>query len=44
MESNETLRIAAMADLHYGRGHRDELRELLGQASDAADVLSLIHI
>lgn len=41
MESNETLRIAAMADLHYGRGHRDELRELLGQASDAADVILL---
>lgn len=30
-----------MADLHYGRGHRDELEALLGQASDAADVLLL---
>ncbi len=41
MDASETLRIAAMADLHYGRGHRDEMVELLAEASAAADVLLL---
>lgn len=41
MDGDKTMRIAAMADLHYGRGTREELATLLGEASDAADVLLL---
>ncbi len=41
MSADDTLRIAAMADLHYGRGHRNRLVETFAQASQAADVLLL---
>lgn len=35
------MRLAAMADLHYGRGHREQLGDLIKQAAEAADVLLL---
>lgn len=35
------FRIAAIADLHYGRGDRTRLASLLEQASEASDVLLL---
>lgn len=41
MNDSNTLRIAAIADLHYGRGHEDKLAELIDQATAAADVLLL---
>lgn len=41
MAPDDILRIAAVADIHYGRGQRKELVELLAQASQAADVLLL---
>jgi Icc-related predicted phosphoesterase len=39
MSKKKTLRIAAMSDLHYGRQSEGQHRELLAQASEAADVL-----
>lgn len=41
MEVEQPLRLAALADLHYGRADREEVARVLGQASEAADVLLL---
>jgi Icc-related predicted phosphoesterase len=38
---DETVRLAALADLHYGRGHRDERSAIVGRAGAAADVVLL---
>ena len=35
------VKLAAVADLHYGRSAREELQAVLSQASEAADVLLL---
>jgi Icc-related predicted phosphoesterase len=37
----DTVRLAALADLHYGRGHRHERASILGRAGAAADVVLL---
>lgn len=39
--ADETIRIAAVADIHHGRGPDEELRALLKTASSEADVLLL---
>ena len=41
MEGADTLRLAALADVHYGRGDRAAKRKLLTEASQACDVLLL---
>jgi Icc-related predicted phosphoesterase len=41
MTSNNTMRIAAVADIHYGRGSREEMAALLGDATSASDILLL---
>jgi Icc-related predicted phosphoesterase len=41
MTSNNTFKIAAVADIHYGRGPREELSGLLAEAMSASDVLLL---
>jgi len=35
----DTIRLAAVADLHYGRGHRAEMATMLDDACTVADVL-----
>jgi Icc-related predicted phosphoesterase len=39
--SNETVRIAALADLHYARTPESEVREVLAQAGGESDVVLL---
>jgi Icc-related predicted phosphoesterase len=41
MEAKKTLKIAALADIHYGRGERKELAEILAEATSACDILLL---
>jgi Icc-related predicted phosphoesterase len=41
MERTRSLRIAAVADVHYKRGSKGALRELFVRASNEADVLAL---
>jgi Icc-related predicted phosphoesterase len=41
MSNQDRMRIAALADLHYGRADRKELVEVLTQASRASDVVLL---
>ncbi len=40
-EKRETLRVAAVADVHCGRGEPDSLRPLFARAAEEADVLLL---
>ena len=41
MAKNEQMRIAAVADIHYGKTSKDKLRDLFVSASSEADVLLL---
>jgi Icc-related predicted phosphoesterase len=41
MDEGETIRLAAVADLHYGRGHRQAMAAMLDEACAGADVLVL---
>ena len=41
MAKNEQIRIAAVADIHYGKTTKDKLRDLFVSASSEADVLVL---
>jgi Icc-related predicted phosphoesterase len=41
MAQNKTLRVAAMADIHYGKHSRGQMREAFLQASQESDVLLL---